>query len=65
MRLGTLISMPNEYSRYGRILDSSGAGYTVEPGDIPVDADEGDQLAYKVELWGNESGLAFGLHEDD
>lgn len=65
MRLGTIISTPNEYSRFGRILDGSGVGYTVESGDIPEDAEDGDEYAYKVELWGNESGLAYNLREED
>lgn len=64
MRLGTIIALPNDYSSYGRILDGTGVGYTVESGEVPEDAAVGDQYAYKVELWGNESGLAFDLDED-
>ncbi|MCB9228147.1 MAG: hypothetical protein H6618_00910 [Deltaproteobacteria bacterium] len=65
MRLGTMIAVPGEYSRFGRILGESGVGYTVEAGDLPEGAEEGDEYAYKVELWGNESGLAYNLSEDD
>ncbi|NRA43352.1 MAG: hypothetical protein HRU09_00170 [Oligoflexales bacterium] len=64
MRVGTVISAPNEYSRFGRILDGTGVGYTVEAGDLPEEVEEGDELAYKVEIWGNDSGLAFDLQED-
>lgn len=64
MRLGTIVSVPNEYSNYGRILDGSGVGYTVEAGDLPKGAEVGDEAAYKVELWGNESGLAYDVKEE-
>ncbi|MBI2603378.1 MAG: hypothetical protein HYW48_10015 [Deltaproteobacteria bacterium] len=64
MRLGTLISEPNKYSRFGRILDQFGVGYTVDPGDLPEDAEEGEEYAYKVEIWGNDSGLAYNVEED-
>jgi len=64
MKFGNLISIPNDYSHYGRILDASGDAHTVEEGDIPQGAEVGDQLAYKVEIWGNESGLAHDLKEE-
>lgn len=57
--------MPNENSKYGRILDGYGVGYTVEAGDLPEDVEEGDEVAYKVELWGNDSGLAYNVTEED
>ena len=61
MKLGTLVSLPNEYSRFGRIRDAYGVTYSVEEGHVPPDAKEGDELAYKVEIWGNDSGLAYQL----
>jgi len=64
MRVGTLISVPNEYSHYGRIIDKYGIAYSVEEGDIPDDAKVGSQHAYKVEIWGNDGGLAYGLEEE-
>ena len=63
MRVGTIIGVPSEYSRFGRILDGSGVGYTVEPGDLPEGADEGDEYDYKVEIWGNDSGLAYNMKD--
>jgi hypothetical protein len=64
MRLGTVISLPNEYSRFGRILDQHGVGYTVEENDLPKNISEGDEVAYKVEIWGNDSGLAYNVKKE-
>ena len=64
MRVGTLISAPDEFTRFGRVIDGTGVGYTVEGSDIPEDLEEGDEVAYKVEIWGNDSGLAYNLEED-
>ena len=64
MKLGTVTALPNEYSRFGRIQDHYGLSYTVEQGEIPEDLDEGDDVAYRVEIWGNDSGLAYDVHED-
>ena len=64
MRIGTVISIPNEYSQYGRVLDENGIAYTVEPDKIPDAAEIDDDLAYKVELWGNDSGLIFDADFD-
>lgn len=65
MRVGQLISLPNSYSQFGRIKDEDGRAYTVEKGQIPGGAKVGDNFAYKVEIWGNDSGVAFDLKEDD
>ena len=64
MRLGTVISIPNEYSSYARVRDENGVGYTIEPDKIPEDTEIGDDLAYKVELWENDSGLVYDAEED-
>ncbi len=64
MRVGRIISLPNEYSHFGRVLDESGTGYTVDKGDIPKGAKVDDEVAYKVEIWSNDSGLAYELTED-
>ena len=64
MRIGTLISVPNEYSRFGRIIDDYGIAYTVDPSELPDDPDTGDRFAYKVDLWGNDSGLGVDLDPD-
>ena len=59
MRIGTLLSLPNEYSRFARIKDNDGVGYTVDPSDLPKGIEEGDGVAYKVEIWENDSGLVY------
>ena len=59
MRIGTILSMPNEYSRFARIQDQDGIGYTADPSILPKGAEEGSELAYKVEIWGNDSGLVY------
>ena len=64
MRLGQVISIPNEYSRFGRVLDQNGIGYTIEPEKLPEDSEVDDELAYKVELWENDSGLIYDAEED-
>jgi hypothetical protein len=64
MRIGSIISLPNEYSQFARIKDEEGLGYTVDPGEIPKEVRLGDQFAYKVDLFGNDSGLAYGLKDE-
>lgn len=61
---GVLVGLPNEYSQFGRVKDPSGNSYTVEKSQIPEDASEGDEVAYRVEIWGNDSGVAYDLKED-
>ena len=64
MRLGTLLSLPDGYTRYGRIKDNDGTAYTVDAGALPKDAEVGDDVAYKVEVWGNDSGLVYAVKDD-
>ena len=64
MRLGTVIAMPNLYSRFSRVRDENGIAYTLEPDKIPEDIEVDDDLAYKVELWENDSGLIYEAEED-
>ena len=64
MRFGTIIGLPNEYTRFARVLDENGIAYTMEPDKIPEDVEEDDDLAYKVELWSNDSGLIYDADED-
>ncbi len=64
MLLGTITEMPNEYSRYARIRTDEGTYYTVEPDDIPEDAIEGREFAFKVELSGGSGGLAYAVESD-
>ena len=61
MRSGVLVSLPGEYSRFGRIVDSYGVRYSVPAEEIPDSVKEGDQVAYKVEIWGNDSGLVYSV----
>ncbi|MBP6217547.1 MAG: hypothetical protein KA436_03050 [Oligoflexales bacterium] len=63
MQVGTLIARPDQYSHFGRLRDTYGNQYTVESSQIPQGSDVGDKLAYKVEIWGNESGIAYNLEE--
>ena len=49
---------------FNRIVDSYGVGYTVEQSQIPENAEVDDQYAYRVEIWGNDSGVAYDLKED-
>ncbi len=65
MRLGTILSLPDEYSQYARIKDRDGSSYTVDAGQVPKNAKIGDKYAYKVELWENGGGLAYELKEED
>ena len=59
MRVGTVLSLPNEYSRFARVKDADGNSYTADPSVLPKDVKEGSQLAYKVEIWSNDSGLVY------
>jgi len=64
MRIGTILSLPDGYTKFARIKDEDGTSYTVEPGAIPKDTDVGDEYAYKVEVWGSDSGLVYSLKDD-
>ena len=64
MRIGKIISMPNEYTQYARIREPDGRSYTVDKGELPKGAKEGSEYAYKVEIYGNDSGLAYNLKDD-
>ena len=65
MKLGKMISMPNEYSDFGRIRDiESGISYSIPKDKIPEDLDIEDSAAYSVELWENDSGLVHKVEED-
>ncbi|WP_176736391.1 hypothetical protein [Oligoflexus tunisiensis] len=59
MRIGTVLSLPNEYSRFARVQDADGSSYTADPSVLPEGVKEGSELAYKVEIWGNDSGLVY------
>lgn len=61
MRIGTVSSLPDGYSRYARIHDDNGSSYTVDPAELPKNASVGDEVAYKLDLWANDSGLAYGV----
>ena len=64
MKLGSITSLPNEFTRYGKITDSRGNQFTVEENEIPKDAEIGSQYAYSVEIWENDSGIAYDLKEE-
>lgn len=64
MRVGTLLSLPNEYSKFARIKDADGTSYTADPSVLPKGVKEGSDLAYKVEIWSNDSGLVYEAKED-
>lgn len=64
MRVGTIIGLPDAYTRFARIRDKDGSAYTVEVGEVPATAKIGDDFAYKVEIWSNDSGLAHSLKEE-
>ncbi|MGE0172226.1 MAG: hypothetical protein AB7T49_05555 [Oligoflexales bacterium] len=63
MRIGTITSLPDHYSEYARITDQDGRSFTVEPSNIPEGAKLGANYAYKVEIYGNDSGLAYALQK--
>ncbi|MDD9950784.1 MAG: hypothetical protein OXT67_04375 [Zetaproteobacteria bacterium] len=65
MAIGTILSIPNPYSNFARIRDETGLTHTVGKADLPEDVDVGDEFAYKVEIWGNDSGIAYSLEEED
>ena len=64
MRIGTIIAMPSEYSRFARIKDNDGVGYTLDPSHLPKGAEIDDEFAYSVDIWENDSGLAYNLKEE-
>jgi hypothetical protein len=46
------------------MIDKQGNSHTVDEGDLPEGAKVGDNFAYKVEIWGNDSGLAYDLKSE-
>ncbi|HYX35451.1 MAG TPA: hypothetical protein VE954_20340 [Oligoflexus sp.] len=63
MRVGTVISLPNDYSRFARVQDADGTSYTADPSVLPKGAKEGSEVAYKVEIWSNDSGLVYDAQD--
>lgn len=65
MRTGSITSIPDDYTNFAKIRDSkSNITYTVPSNKLPEDVDVGDEYAYKVDLWGNDSGLVYYARED-
>ena len=64
MRVGTILALPDDYTKFGRVKDKDGSAYTVEPSALPEGADIGDEYAYKVEVWGNDSGLIYSVKDE-
>lgn len=65
MKLGTIIGIPDEYTRFARVLDNnSGIAYTVPPKKLYEEADVDHSAAYSVEIWSNDSGLVHIIEED-
>lgn len=64
MRVGTIIGLPDQYTQFARIKDQYGVAYTVEPGELPEKVEVGDDFAYKVEIWSNDSGLGYALEDE-
>ena len=64
MLIGTIVGIPDAYTKFARIHDGNGSSYTIDPGELPEGADLGDDFAYKLDLWGNDSGLAHSLRDD-
>jgi len=63
-RIGSILAMPNQYTRYATVKDENGRNFTVEPIEIPKDAEVGKDVAFKVELYGGDGGLAYDIQED-
>ena len=63
MPSGVILDTPNIYSAYGRVRDEHGQVYTVHGSEVPTDADEGDDLAYHVDIWQQRSGNVATLRE--
>ena len=67
MRIGSLISIPDEYTHFATIQDmTDGSVFTVHPSIIPedLDPDIDDEFAYRVDVWENGSGLIVDLDND-
>ncbi len=61
MALGTILSLPSEYSIFARVRSEHGEEYTVHGTEIPTSLDEGDNYAYHVDIFQNQSGDAVTL----
>ena len=48
MRVGTITRLPNEYSDYATIRDKNGRPYSVDKGELPQGAEEGDSEPVNV-----------------
>lgn len=63
MPIGTIISTPSVYSAYAQVRDEYGGEYTVHQSEISDDLDDGDEFAYRVDVWNNPSGTVTTLRE--
>lgn len=63
MPFGKIIELPSVYSAYGRVKDEYGGEHTVHASEIPPHSEEGEDLAYHVDIWQNKSGNVTTLRE--
>lgn len=64
MAMGTIIDMPNKHSAYARVRSEHGHEYTVSAHEISEDKKEGDQMAYRVDIWQYPSRTVTTLRQD-
>ena len=65
MAIGKIVGLPPGSSQYARVRDEYGSEYSVKKEEIPKEARPGDDFAYRVDVFYNESGLATTLKNDD
>ncbi len=63
MPIGKIAGMPPPGSGFARVRDEFGTEYSVDIKELPKHAKEGDDMAYRVDVFHNESGLATTLRK--
>lgn len=56
MPIGTIQSLPNQYTSYARIRDEHGVSYTVHASELPDDVEAGEDVPYYVDIYQHPSG---------
>ncbi|MFK7826908.1 MAG: hypothetical protein AB8G05_22385 [Oligoflexales bacterium] len=66
MQVGKIVDTPNVYSAYARVRDEHGGEHTVHGSEVDIEAEDGDEFAYQVDIWqnthGNVSTLRSGVY---
>jgi len=65
MKIGTIVALPAENSRWATVKDEHGSRYTVDAGELPEEAQAGDELAYRVDFFSGSGSVTLKRTEPE